>query len=114
MAMLCDDAGIGKSFTCNWFFENRSHVYYIVASDCDRKNAFIKELARVTGADTHGRYADMLNSAINILKSNAPFNPILIIDEAGDLDDRTMRVLKRLYNKLEDKVGIALVGSVDF
>ena len=37
--------------------------------------------------------------------------PLIILDEAGDLDDRSILEIKRLYNNLEGSCGFYLVGA---
>ncbi|GFR88653.1 AAA family ATPase, partial [Elysia marginata] len=108
-AMLCDDAGIGKTHTLKDYAKANRTAFYIDGSVVPRKIAFIRRLAQVVGLDGNGRVDDVLEETIYALSQLD--NPIVMIDEAGDLDHLTILVLKRLYNALEDQCAFYLVGA---
>jgi hypothetical protein len=61
------------------------------------------------GMQTSGRYDDMLEDVIYALQKIE--KPLFIFDEAGDLDDKALLEIKRMYNALEMMCGFYLVGS---
>lgn len=107
--ILCDDAGIGKTHTAKDYIANNENAFYIDCSQYSGKAAFIRALARSVGVDAVGKLVDVEAAAIYAL--NYYENPLIIFDEAGDLDGASILVLKRLYNSLEGKVGMYLMGA---
>lgn len=111
---FCDMAGIGKTFTIEQFAAQNANVYVVSGSDVPKKTAFIKELGRVLGLKKKGSYDDLLSRIIEELQSQAINNPLIVIDEAGDLDAASYVPIKRLMNKLEDLCGIFMIGANNF
>ena len=107
--IMVDNAGIGKTYACKEFASKTPNVFYIDCSNCRSKNRFIKTLAKVVGTDVNARYDDILEDVIYVL-SVLP-KPLLIIDEAGDLEDKAFLEIKRMYNNLEGVCGFYLVGA---
>lgn len=107
--MFCDDSGIGKTEACKHYAEHHAEAYYIHGGNTPNRWRFVRALARVLGLENEGRAEDVLQECITYLK--ALRNPLIIVDEAGDLDDSTFLLLKRIYNELEEACGIYLVGG---
>jgi hypothetical protein len=108
-AILCDDAGIGKTYACKEFAARNPHVYYIDCSNARSSRRLIKAIGKAVGVDTNGRIDDIFEDAMYVL--SVTDQALLIFDEVGDLDDKAFLELKRLYNNLESICGIYLVGS---
>ena len=107
--IFCDDAGIGKSYACREYSQVTPHSFYLDCSKSRTRNRFIKALATAVGLDTDVRYDDLLENTIYAL-SLMP-SPLLVLDEAGDLDDRAFLELKRMYNDLEGKCAFFLIAA---
>lgn len=108
--IFCDAAGIGKTHACEWFSKNNKNVFYINCSTSSNKNKFIAEFARKLGLSRgSSTYDDLLDDAIYSLKCTE--KPLVILDEAGDLEDKVYQVIKRIYNDLEHVCGIYIVGA---
>lgn len=107
--IFCDDAGIGKSYACQLYSRQSPHCFYLDCSKSRTRNRFIKALATAVGLDTTGRYDDLLENTIYALGLMP--HPLLILDEAGDLDDRAFLELKRMYNELEGKCAFFLIAA---
>ncbi|MFN8238603.1 MAG: ATP-binding protein [Chitinophagales bacterium] len=110
-AIFIDIAGIGKSYTCRQFQKNNPHVFIIEGSSATSKSRFIRELTKAVGLEVKGKYEEMMDAAIRRLLSFTKEQPLLILDEAGDLDDKTFLLIKQLYNRLEDKCGMFMTGA---
>lgn len=109
-ARICvDDCGIGKTYTARYLSRTLRNCFYIDASQGKTKHQFIKLLARSVGADTVGRYADIKNMLKMHLQTLV--KPILIIDEAGDLEYNAFLELKELWNATEHYCGWYLMGA---
>lgn len=108
-AILVDEAGIGKTWACKAYQRNNKAVFYIDGSVSGTKNSFVRALGRAVGVGDHGKVEDVLNDAIYALESMD--RPLVILDEAGDLDTKTLLVLKRIYNALDTVCGFYMVGA---
>jgi hypothetical protein len=107
--ILIDDSGMGKSYACREFSRINPNVFYIDCSNARTKNRFIRAISTVVGVDNNTRYDEMLADAIYALQLTD--RPLLIFDEAGDLDDRAILEIKRMYNALEFRCAFYIVGS---
>ncbi|TXI14246.1 MAG: ATP-binding protein [Pedobacter sp.] len=108
-AILVDEAGIGKTWACKAYQRQNKAVFYIDGSVNGTKSSFIRALGRAVGVGDHGKIDEVLNDAIYALESMD--RPLLILDEAGDLDNGTLLVLKRMYNALDTVCGFYMVGA---
>lgn len=108
-AIFCDIAGIGKTHTLREYAAVNANAFYVNCGTAPNKNRFISAIAQAVGLHLDGKYNEILHDVIFYLKSLN--NPILIFDEAGDLENGAYLVLKRLYNELEFSCGMYLVGA---
>lgn len=107
--IFVDECGIGKTFTAKWLARNRKNIFYLDASQCKTKQLFIRSLARTLGVDDKGRYADVLSNLkyyLHVLEK-----PVIIIDEAGDLEYAAFLEIKELWNSTEGVCGWYLMGA---
>lgn len=108
--IFCDVAGIGKTHTCLEYSKRNRNVFYLKCSSYPTKNKFIAALAKRVGvSSTGGTYDDLLEDAIYLLRNTE--KPLIILDEAGDLEDKVYQVVKRIYNDLEGFCGIYMIGA---
>lgn len=109
-AMFCDEAGLGKTHAVREFCNNTPDAFYINGGSHPRKTAFIRALATAVGINPdRSKLEDVLLDTMTYIKSLP--RPVLVVDEAGDLDNSTYLLLKRLYNELEFQCGIYMVGA---
>lgn len=107
--IFVDNCGIGKTFTAKYLANNERNVFYIDCTQCRKKNAFIKALARVVGVEIRGRYEDMKEETkyyLTILPT-----PIVIVDEAGALDKDALGLLQEYWNATENRCGWYVMGA---
>lgn len=109
-AIFCDEAGLGKTHAAKEFCANTPNAFYINGGSFPRKVAFIRALAQAVGINPDkSKVEDVLLDTIAYL--SALPNPVIVIDEAGDLHNNTYLLLKRIYNDLEFRCGMYLVGA---
>ncbi len=109
-AIFCDEAGLGKTHAAREFCANTPNAFYINGGSHPRKVSFIRALATAVGINPDkSKVEDVLLDTIAYL--SALPNPVLVIDEAGDLHNNTYLLLKRLYNDLEFQCGMYLLGA---
>ncbi|MGB9590906.1 MAG: AAA family ATPase [Candidatus Kryptoniota bacterium] len=108
-AMLCDYAGIGKTFTARHYVRQHKNAIYVDCSQAKSKQKLIRAIAREFGIDYTGRYADVYSDLVYYLRSIE--RPLIILDEAGDLDYPATLELKALWNATEYLCGWYLMGA---
>ena len=107
-AMLIDKAGVGKSYAAKWYAQNRPNVFYIDCSISSRRAPFLLAIAKSLGLGSV-KVNEAFELSVEALKCLD--NPLLILDESGDLDNSCILVIKALCNALEHRCGIYLIGS---
>lgn len=108
-AMLCDYAGIGKTFTAKLYVREHRNAIYVDCSQAKSKQKLIRAIAREFGVDYEGRYADVYAALVYYLRSID--RPLIVLDEAGDLDYPATLELKALWNATEYLCGWYLMGA---
>lgn len=109
-SMMCvDDTEIGKTFTAKHLSKNLKNCFYVDASQCKTKNLFIRTLAKTIGVEDNDKIA-RIKANIKYTLKIIP-NPIVIIDEAGDLEYTAFLDLKEFWNATEGACGWYLIGA---
>lgn len=95
--MLCDRAGIGKSYAAVKYARENRNVFYVDCSEFPSRGDFILCLAGQFGIEKTGSYNKLWRDVTNeLLLMDAP---LLILDEFGDCADAVVTLMKGLYNK---------------
>lgn len=110
--MFVDSCGIGKTFTARYLSKTVKNCFYVDASQARTKMEFVKLLARTIGVPDSGYYVAILENIKYYLHIIS--QPIIIIDEAGDLDYGAFLELKGLWNATENTCGWYLMGADGF
>ncbi|MFV0231829.1 ATP-binding protein [Empedobacter falsenii] len=108
--ILVDDCGIGKTFCAKHILKSMKDAFYVDCSQCKSKNAFIKALAQTIGSGTHGKYSEIL-ADLKYYISNVLDKPLIVLDEAGDLDAPAFLEIKAIYNATVDACGWYMMGA---
>jgi len=104
-----DDCGIGKTFSAKYLSRTLKNCFYVDASQAKTKQLFIRLIAKTIGVDDKGKYAEVKANIKYYLKM-LPM-PIVIIDEAGDLEYMAFLELKELWNATEGCCGWYMMGA---
>jgi len=107
--LLVDIADIGKTFTAQVYAREHANTVYVDCSQVKTKQRFVRKVASEFGLDSHGRYADVYEDLVFYLKTLP--NPLIILDEAGDLDYPAFLELKALWNATDRSVGWYMMGA---
>ncbi|MDO4782658.1 MAG: ATP-binding protein [Capnocytophaga felis] len=107
--ILVDDCGIGKTFCAKHITRKLKNAFYVDCSQAKTKQQFIRLLAKTIGVDNTGKYADVKAS----LKMYLLYLelPLIVLDEAGDLDYNAFLELKELWNATQGKCGWYMIGA---
>lgn len=109
-ARICvDECGIGKSYSAKYMSRTLKNCFYVDASQAKTKQQFVKLIAKTIGVDHAGKHAEV-KANIKYYLRMLP-SPMIIIDEAGDLDYNAFLVLKELWNATEGTCGWYMMGA---
>jgi hypothetical protein len=104
-----DDCGIGKTYTAKYLSRTLKNCFYVDASQSKTKQQFIRLIAKTIGVEHKDRFADV-KANIKYYLRLLP-QPVIIIDEAGDLDYNAFLELKELWNATEGVCGWYMMGA---
>lgn len=108
-ALLCDMSDIGKTYTARHYASTHRGVVYVDCSQVKSKQKLIRHIAKSFGVGSTGRYADVYEDLVFYLKTLP--TPLIILDEAGDLDYTAFLELKALWNAVENACGFYMMGA---
>ena len=107
--MLCDSAGIGKTYSAICYVKANKNAIYVDCSQVKSKQKLIRNIAKEFGVGHTGTYADVYADLVFYLRSLP--QPLIILDEAGDLDYSAFLELKSLWNATERCCGWYMMGA---
>jgi transcriptional regulator with XRE-family HTH domain len=110
--LLCDLSDIGKSFIARHYCKTHKNAVYIDCSQNKRRSALIRKIAKEFGVGYTGKYSDVYDDLVFYIKSLP--NPLVILDEAGDLEYTAFLELKALWNATEYCCGWYMMGAECF
>ena len=107
--MMCDIADIGKTFTARHYCRTHKNAVYVDCSQVKTKHKLVKYIAKEFGVGHTGTYADVYADLVFYLRSLP--RPMVILDEAGDLEHNAFLELKALWNATEYCCGWYMMGA---
>ena len=108
-AILCDMANIGKTFTARAYVKAHRNAIYVDCSQVKTKQRLIRFIAKEFGISTNGRYVDVYDDLVFYLRTLD--RPLIILDEAGDLQYEAFLELKALWNATERCCAWYMMGA---
>ena len=107
--LLCDIADIGKTFTAKAYVKVNKNAIYVDCSQVKTKQKLVRFIAKEFGVGHTGKYSDVYADLVFYLRSLP--SPLIILDEAGDLDYAAFLELKALWNATERSCGWYMMGA---
>jgi hypothetical protein len=107
--IFCDKSDIGKSYTAKVYVRTHKNAVYVDCSQLKSKQKLIRHIAKGFGVDHAGKYCDVFDDLAYYLKTI--INPLIILDEAGDLDYSAFLELKALWNATEGYCAWYMMGA---
>lgn len=107
--IFVDDCEIGKTVAARHLSRTLPNCFYVDASQSKTKQLFIRNIAKSIGVDNTGKYAEVKEN-IKYYLQMIP-QPIVIIDDAGDLKSESFLELKELWNATENYCGWYMIGD---
>lgn len=108
-ALLCDLPNIGKTYTARHYVKTHANAVYVDCSQVKTKLKLVRRIASEFGVDAKGRYADVYDDLVYYLRSMD--TPLVILDEAGDLQYEAFLELKALWNATERCCAWYMMGA---
>lgn len=107
--ILCDIPNIGKTFTARWYVKEHRNAVYVDCSQSKTKRALVKKIALEFGVCVSGKYQEIYDDLVYYLRSMD--RPLIVLDEAGDLQYDAFLELKALWNATEMCCGWYMMGA---
>ena len=107
--ILCDEPNIGKTYSAKYYISCHENAVYIDCSQVKTKRRLIRKIATEFGTDNKGTYSDVYEDLVYYLRTLN--NPLIILDEAGDLQYEAFLELKALWNATEHCCGWYMMGA---
>jgi len=108
-ALLCDLSDIGKTYTAVHYAKTHKNVVYVDCSQVKTKQKLVRYIAKEFGVGGTGKYSDVYENLVFYLKTLP--TPLIILDEAGDLDYSAFLEIKALWNATELACGWYMMGA---
>lgn len=107
--VLVDDCGIGKTFCTKHIIRKMHNTFFVDCSQAKSKQLFIRLLAKTIGIDNQGKYYDVLANLKYYITTLE--KPLVILDEAGDLEYTAFLELKGIWNGTDGVCGWYMMGA---
>lgn len=108
--MFCDKCDIGKTVAAVEYMKNNAGVVYVDCSQVKTARRLIKEIARLFGIDTKGSYEEVVKK-LKFYLNNIINDPLIILDEFGDLKQEAYLEIKGLWNGTKGNCGWYAMGA---
>lgn len=107
--ILCDMADIGKTYTAKVFVKENRNAYYIDCSLVKTRMKFVRAISRELGLNYRLHLGELFENIASHIQTL--HRPIIILDEAGDLDYTAFLELKAFWNATEGCCGWYMMGA---
>lgn len=108
-AILCDMPNIGKTYTAHAYVKGHRNAIYVDCSQVKTKLKLVRKIAKEFGVNSLGRYGDVYEDLVAYLRTID--TPLVILDEAGDLQYEAFLELKALWNATERSCAWYMMGA---
>ena len=108
-SLLCDLSDIGKTFTAVHYAKSNKNVVYVDCSQVKTKQRLIRYIAKAFGVGGTGKYSEVYEDLVFYLKTLP--TPLIILDEAGDLQHDAFLEVKALWNATDMVCGYYMMGA---
>lgn len=107
--LVCDIADIGKTYCARLYANSHKNAIYVDCSQVKTKQKLIRHIAKCYGVGHTGKFNDVYADLVFYLRCMD--RPLIILDEAGDLNYEAFLELKALWNATERCCGWCMMGA---
>lgn len=108
-AIMCDMPNIGKTFTAREYVKQHKNAIYVDCSQVKTKRALVRKIAKEFGVSANGTFGDIYEDLVFYIRTVE--NPLIVLDEAGDLAYEAFLELKALWNATERCCAWYMMGA---
>jgi transcriptional regulator with XRE-family HTH domain len=104
------ESGFGKTAALDAYKKKNPNCFYMLSDILmSGRKGFLGTIQRAMGIREGGTPAEMLEAIV--VKLNSLKSPLLIIDDAGKLNDSNLRIIQLIYDRTERRCGIVMAGT---
>lgn len=109
LGLIAGFSGVGKTYTIKKYAkEHAGSVVLLEADYASNKTELFRSIAEGLGLNSESQFGRINRLLLQRLRDS---NILIIIDEAENLNKEALDSLRRLRDKLDDSIGILLVGE---
>ena len=108
-AIMCDMPNIGKTFTAREYVKQLRNAIYVDCSQVKTKRALVRKIAKEFGVSANGTFGDIYEDLVFYIRTVE--QPLIVLDEAGDLAYEAFLELKALWNATERCCAWYMMGA---
>lgn len=108
-AIMCDMPNIGKTFTAREYVKQHRNAVYVDCSQVKTKRALVRKIAKEFGVSANGTFGDIYEDLVYYIRTVE--QPLIVLDEAGDLAYEAFLELKALWNATERCCAWYMMGA---
>jgi type II secretory pathway predicted ATPase ExeA len=113
MFALTGDTGTGKTFAAKYHVSRIENAYYILGDVLTTKAAFLDAILEAMGIESPKQTASAkIHAIVNHVQTKQL--PVLVIDDAGKLKNAVIQLIQVIYDRIEGRLGIVILGTPDF
>lgn len=102
--------GAGKTTAFKMFQKQNNGVYYLLCKESMSKREFARAIAEVLGITDEGTTYSLIRKIAAKLRGSKQAKPLLILDDAGKMNDKKLAIVQEIYDEADGAAGIVLGG----
>ncbi len=106
---VCGYTGAGKTTALRRYAGKNPDAWYVLGTTIMTQKSFLTAILKSMGIHEGQSIADKM--ALICKELNTKNKSLLIIDDAGKLNDNIMRLIQIIYDETEDNAGLILAGT---
>jgi Cdc6-like AAA superfamily ATPase len=113
MLAIYGETGYGKTCSLQEYKkENPKATYYVLCDELMNQKQFLQGIAEELGVEREGDKATILRGVVQALTKQQ--GTLLLLDDVGKLNDNCLRLIRLIYDRTVDRLGIVLAGTTYF
>lgn len=109
MLAVTGKSGLGKTTALKAYAHKNSDTFYVLVDYLQRSKEFYKAIAVSLNLEVIGNARTILQAIVEKVQSLK--HPLIILDDAGKLNDGNYRNIQLLFDATEGRAGIVLAGT---